>query len=170
MSRKKHKSSNKKCKIKYNYKNIDTDDENKETDTQANQNNQNENIEPEVDINDLLRQLGILNLSGNMIILIIIATILNFKFINWQKIKILDTLNSTNFSENSPDISNIPRLTNRIFLIATATFLGINYNELKRQYYDPNSDNRSITIANRNVLSSMLVFMATLVSRDTLEL
>lgn len=63
-----------------------------------------ENLE---DINDLYRQLYILNLSLETIYIIIIAIFLNIEFIKWSRIKILDSINNTKNLEKVGDLSGI---------------------------------------------------------------
>ena len=65
-----------------------------------------ENLE---DINDLYRQLYILNLSLENIYIIIIAIFLNIEFIKWSRIKILDSINNTKNLEKVGDLSDYPK-------------------------------------------------------------
>ena len=83
-----------------------------------------ENLE---DINDLYRQLYILNLSLETIYIVIIAIFLNIEFIKWSRIKILDSINNTKNLEKVGYLIDYPKISNLIYIYATGVFLLINY-------------------------------------------
>ena len=99
-----------------------------------------ENLE---DINDLYRQLYILNLSLETIYIIIIAIFLNIEFIKWSRIKILDSI--------------------------TGVFLLINYSEFQNISSLEGSTKKERCKGFKAFLSSLLIFIATGLTKDNLE-
>lgn len=81
------------------------------------------------DINDLLRQLEIFNISIDTVFVILLGGILNIYNIYIKKLKVLDQINNTNIADNVVEIKDLYKIIFAIFLYASATFLEINYNE-----------------------------------------
>ena len=81
--------------------------------------------------NQLIKQIGITNLSEFGIILIIYASILNILYLEWQKVKISDQLNSTNYADTLQDLTEVPKGTNIIYLFVIAIFTGILFDNYK---------------------------------------
>lgn len=153
----------------------DLDNENKST----NNNNINNNDDTEAaeenseDINydDLMKQLGILDLSINGIYIIIVATLMNLDFLNHQKGQVLDTINDTNFSKEERDLSEEAKMANKLFLYATSIFLGINLYTLQQLLsvdYDKR-DEVEINKAKNRVVSSILILIATRITNNILN-
>lgn len=153
----------------------DLDNENKST----NNNNINNNDDTEAaeenaeDINydDLMKQLGILNLSINGIYIIIVATLMNLDFLNHQKGQVLDTINNTNFFKEERDLSQETKTANKLFLYATSIFLGINLYTLQQLVsvdYD-RRDEAEINKAKNRVVSSILILIATRITNNILN-
>ena len=89
-------------------------------------NDQNDNSnESSVSQEELFKQLNILNISYDSLLLILLAIILNIEFVSGERIKVLDKLNNTNMADSLPDLSKIPRISNEIFLLTTSIFLFI---------------------------------------------
>ena len=153
----------------------DLDNENKST----NNNNINNNDDTEAaeenaeDINydDLMKQLGILNLSINGIYIIIVATLMNLDFLNHQKGQVLDTINNTNFFKEERDLSQETKTANKLFLYATSIFLGINLYTLQQLVsvdYDKRNE-AEINKAKNRVVSSILILIATRITNNILN-
>ena len=121
---------------------------------------------------ELMKQLGILNLSVNTLYVILLAVILNINFVKGERAKLLDQINKTNLSKGLPDLSDTPRITNIMFLYATGVFLDINYNAFKEvsSVKGKNRNPKAIRRAWKSLLSNILTFIATAISRDNLEL
>ncbi len=95
---------------------------------EKNNNDQNQkNNESSVSEEELFKQLNILNISYDSLLLILVAIILNIEFVSGERAKLLDQLNNTNISDSLPDLSRIPIISNEIFLLVTSIFLFINY-------------------------------------------
>lgn len=121
---------------------------------------------------ELMKQLGVLNLSLNTLYVILLAVILNINFVKYERAKLLDQINKTNLSKNLPDLSDTPRVTNIMFLYSTGVFLDINYNAFKEvsSVKGKNRNPKAIRRAWKSLLSTILTFIATAISRDNLEL
>ena len=79
-----------------------------------------DNISQEENIqNDLFKELNVLNISYIGVILVYIGVIINIRFILWSRIKILDNINNTNYSEQIGDLTEFPKISNRLYLVAT---------------------------------------------------
>ena len=73
----------------------------------------------------LIKQIGILDLSTFGIYLIIYAAIINIQYLAWQKTRILDSLNTTNYSSGLQDLTEVPKRANIIYLFVISIFTGI---------------------------------------------
>lgn len=125
-----------------------------------------ENLE---DINDLYRQLYILNLSLETIYIVIIAIFLNIEFIKWSRIKILDSINNTKNLEKVGDLSDYPKISNLIYIYVTGVFLLINYSEFQNISSLEESTKKERCKGFKAFLSSLLIFIATGLTKDNLE-
>ncbi|WP_291648190.1 hypothetical protein [Clostridium sp.] len=121
---------------------------------------------------ELFSQLSTLNLSIDTLYIIILATFLNLYYLYSLRAEISDQLFDTNESENFIDTKNFPRITNAMFLYSTGVFLNINYKGLEdaRIASRETKDKRAVIRAWKSFLSSLLIFIATAISRDNLEL
>lgn len=136
---------------------------------EKNNNDQNQkNNESSVSEEELFKQLNILNISYDSLLLILVAIILNIEFVSGERSKLLDQLNNTNISDSLPDLSRIPIISNEIFLLVTSIFLFINYDAYETSIEDEVSQRDQIK-AFRAFISSFLVLVATSISRGNLE-
>lgn len=123
-----------------------------------------------IDREALLKELKIFDISLDAIYVVLMALIINIEFVTLERAKILDQLNNTEFTKGAPDDTNWPRLTNSMYLYTTGIFLWLNYS-LYEESISPESDStiREQRIAFRAFLSSLLVFIATGLSKANLE-
>ncbi|WP_195265109.1 hypothetical protein [Clostridium sp. 1001275B_160808_H3] len=135
-----------------------------------NNNSQNNASVPNRD--ELFSQLKTLNLSIDTLYIIILATFLNLYYLYSLKAQVSDQLFNTNESDQFIDTKNFPKITNAMFLYSTGIFLDINYKGLEEAKIASrqSNDKRGIIKAWKSFLSSLLVFLATAISRDNLEL
>lgn len=121
---------------------------------------------------ELIRQLGVLNLSINTIYIIVLAIFMNINYLYISRGRLLDEINGTNYMENAPDVSDAPRIANKLFLYATGVFLEINFEQLQvvSSVTGEDRDEKAIMNASNNLLSSLLIFIATGISHNTLNL
>ena len=121
---------------------------------------------------ELIRQLGVLNLSINTIYIIVLAIFMNINYLYDSRGRLLDEINGTNYMENAPDVSDAPRIANKLFLYATGVFLEINFEQLQvvSSVTGEGRDEKAIMNASNNLLSSLLIFIATGISHNTLNL
>ena len=82
---------------------------------------------------DLLNQLNILNISYIGVILVFIGVFINIRFILWSRIRILDSINNTNYAEQIGDLTEFPKISNRLYLVATIMFVMIIYYQYQMQ-------------------------------------
>lgn len=137
-----------------------------------NENNTNDQTTKTPTREELLKELDILNLSSNTVSIVILATFLNFYYIQSLKAQTLDELYGTNFSENFVDTEDFPKIINTIFLYTTGVFLILNYTllqEIKCNHID-DLDNKEVLVAYRSFLASVFTMLAVTVSRNNLEL
>lgn len=121
---------------------------------------------------ELLEELGVVNLSIEIVNIIILATFLNLYYTHSLKAQILDALYDTNLSDNFVDTSNFPKITNTVFLFTTGTFLLLNYyllqeSSMKHQNKD---DNEDFSGSYKAFLASLFTFLAVVISRDNLDI
>ncbi|WP_066891817.1 hypothetical protein [Clostridium nigeriense] len=121
---------------------------------------------------ELLKELGILNLSIDTVAVILFATFLNFYYVNSLKAQVLDELYNTNFEGNFIDTTDFPKIINTLFLYGTGVFLTLNYTLLQEIKCDNINDmnNKEVLVAWRSFLASLFTFLAVITSRNNLEL
>lgn len=132
------------------------------------------NISGDENINsndELMKQLAVLNLSIETLEVIILAVFLNINFLKWQKEKLLDDINGTDFSKESPNLSGTPKLTNLMFIYTSSVFLGINYNAYKDIALVTGKKRNQVAIkkAWRSFLSSILNLISLIIGVDNLD-
>mgnify|MGYP004485624645 FL=1 len=120
---------------------------------------------------ELIRQLTVLNLSINTIYIIVLAILMNINYLYDSKGRLLDEINGTNYMKDAPDVSEAPKIANKLFLYATGVFLKINFDQLQvvSSVTGEERDEKAISNANDRVLSSLLIFIATGISHNTLN-
>lgn len=150
-------------------KNDDLNDKNNYT-TEDQTNNTSSNTTTSTE--ELINQLETLNLSLDTLKVILLAIVLNYYFVYYTKVTVLDTLNDTKCAENLFDASKIPSITNVMFLYATGIFLNINYEAYVKinSVQGANRDPKAINKAYKAFFSSLLIFIATAISRSNIEI
>lgn len=134
-----------------------------------NLNNEEDNNEKER--NELIKQIGISNLSEFGIALIIYAAILNILYLEWQKTKILDQLNSTNYAETLQDLTEVPKGANVIYLFVTSIFTGVlfdNYRTALSQT-EENRNEKEINDSYKRIVAILLMLLGTTINFEILN-
>lgn len=139
------------------------------TSTDSSTQGQTDNTSSEIDINELMRQIGIINVSINTLYIIIIALLKNVDFNFWQRAKLIDQIQGTNYAENLADKSDSPKDANRLSIYASGVFLCINWVEYQR-ILSISKDEKEIKRAYHAFISSLLFFIANVISRYTFVL
>ncbi len=126
----------------------------------------------QVDYEALIEQINQLNLSFDTLLVILLAVLLNIYYVYYTRTQTLDTLNNTKYADLLIDGSKIPRISNAMFLYATGIFLQINYSNYERlnSVQGEERDARAINTAYRAFFSTLLVLIATAMSRSNLEI
>ena len=94
---------NNKDNISYNV----NDNAKKNTDNQANEANEEGEDTIKVDRQALIKQLNILGISTQGLYIVLVGVLLNIRYVEWNKIKTLDSLNETNYTENIEDRKSV---------------------------------------------------------------
>lgn len=154
----------KRCKSK-NKKNSTNDD------TKSNSNPDNNSTITEEEKNQLIKQIGIINLSEFGISLIIYASILNILYLEWQKAIISDQLNSTNYADTIQDLTEVPKSANVIYLFVTAIFTGILFDNYKTALSQTGENRSEEEIRNtyKNFIAILLILLATTMNFEVLN-
>lgn len=127
--------------------------------------------ENEIDYEALIAQVNQLNLSFDTLLVILTAILLNIYYVYYTRTQVLDTINNTKCAELLIDGTKIPRISNAMFLYATAIFLEINYSNYEKldSVQGEKRDTKAINTAYRAFFSTLLVLIATAMSRSNLE-
>ena len=135
-----------------------------------NKSNSNSTITDE-EKNQLIKQIGITNLSEFGISLIIYASILNILYLEWQKVRISDQLNSTNYADTLQDLTEVPKGANTIYLFVTAIFTGILFDNYKTALSQTgeNRDEKKIRDTYKNFIAILLILLATTMNFEVLN-
>ena len=148
---------------------------NKSNTTNANSNNSsntnNNSTITDEEKNQLIKQIGITNLSEFGILLIIYASILNILYLEWQKVKISDQLNSTNYADTLQDLTEVPKGTNIIYLFVIAIFTGILFDNYKTALSQTgeNRNEKEIRDTYKNFIAILLILLATTMNFEVLN-
>lgn len=144
------------------------DNSEKNTDNKANEVNEDA---IKVDRQALIKQLNILGISTQSLYIILFAVLLNIRYVEWSKVKILDSLNETNYTETIEDLTDAPKLTNRLFLFTTVIFLFINYDAYMTAVYASSEqrDEQIINDTGSNLLAIILILFGTIINFRTLN-
>ena len=121
--------------------------------------------------NQLIKQIGITNLSEFGISLIIYASILNILYLEWQKVKIADQLNSTNYADTLQDLTETPKRTNMIFLFVISIFTGILFDNYKTALSQTgeNRSEKEIRDTYKSFIAILLILLATTMNFEVLN-
>ena len=147
------------------------DNSEKNTDNKANEVNEDGEDTIKVDRQALIKQLNILGISTQSLYIILFAVLLNIRYVEWSKVKILDSLNETNYTETIEDLTYAPKLTNRLFLFTTVIFLFINYDAYMTAVYASSEqrDEQVINDTGSNLLAIILILFGTIINFRTLN-
>lgn len=151
----------KKCKSKNNKNKVNNE---------SNGINYNSTITEE-EKNKLIKQIGVVNLSEFGISLIIYASILNILYLEWQKVRILDQLNSTNYADTLQDLTEEPKSANIIFLFVTSIFTGILFDNYKTALSQTGENRNEKEIRNtyKSFIAILLILLGTTINFEVLN-
>lgn len=131
----------------------------------------NDEVNNEKERNELIKQIGISNLSEFGIALIIYAAILNILYLEWQKTKILDQLNSTNYAETLQDLTEVPKGANVIYLFVTSIFTGVLFDNYKTALSQTgeNRNEKEINDSYKRIVAILLMLLGTTINFEILN-
>ena len=157
----------KKCKSKNKRNKSKSTNDN----TNSNSNSNNTSTITDEEKNALIKQIGIANLSELGISLIIYASILNILYLEWQKVRIADQLNSTNYAETLQDLTEVPKGANTIYLFVTAIFTGILFDNYKTALSQTgeNRSEKEIRDTYKSFIAILLILLATTMNFEVLN-
>ena len=161
----------KKCKSKNNRNKGNNNSTNTNDNTKSNSNSNDNSTITDEEKNQLIKQIGITNLSEFGISLIIYASILNILYLEWQKVIITDQLNSTNYADTLQDLTEVPKGTNIIFLFVTSIFTGILFDNYKTAL-SQTGENRSeeeIRDSYKRLIAILLILLGTTINFEVLN-
>ncbi len=149
-------------------------DKNKAYESKKKNNNfnlNNDEVNNEKERNELIKQIGISNLSEFGIALIIYAAILNILYLEWQKTKILDQLNSTNYAETLQDLTEVPKGANVIYLFVTSIFTGVLFDNYKTALSQTgeNRNEKEINDSYKRIVAILLMLLGTTINFEILN-
>lgn len=121
---------------------------------------------------ELLKELGIINLSISLFYVVILALFLSLNYIYWEKAILLDKINGTNYSKALPDYTDAPKIAAKLLFFATSVFLGINIDGLnsKLSLSPDEIDEAELKRAESRVISSFLTAIASGLNHNSLNL
>lgn len=120
---------------------------------------------------DLLNQLNILNISYIGVILVFIGVFINIRFLLWSRIKIMDSINNTNYAEQIGDLTEFPKISNRLYLVATIMFVMIIYYQYQMQVLSEPSEGyeSAVNDAWNRYVAIVLFLVGTLINYSILN-
>lgn len=123
------------------------------------------------DMSELMKSLSVLNTGYTGLIIVLIAVIINMKYMEWSKVQLLDNIYDTNFAQEMEDLTEAPKLTNRLYLISTAIFISIIYDAYITQISldETERDEQAINNAWKNYVAIILIFTGSLINFSVLN-
>ena len=120
---------------------------------------------------ELISQIGILDLSIFGICLIVYAAISNIKYVEWQKSKILDQLNNSDYSSLMQDLSGVPIKANMIYLFVTSLFFGVILNNYRfvSSKVGEERDEKEIRNSYKSIIAILLILLGTSINYEVLH-
>lgn len=115
---------------------------------------------------EIIKNLNILNISHVGLILVLIAVIINIRYIEWSKIQLFDTINNTNYAQEMEDLTEAPKVTNKLYIAATLIFIAIIYDAYITQISldESKRDIDNIRDAWKKYIAIILVFIGSLIN------
>ena len=115
---------------------------------------------------ELISQIGILDLSIFGLCLIVYAAISNIKYLEWQKSKILDQLNNSDYSSLMQDLSGVP-----IYLFVTSIFFGVILNNYRivSSKVGEERDEKEIRNSYKSIIAILLILLGTSINYEVLH-
>ena len=120
---------------------------------------------------ELISQIGILDLSIFGLCLIVYAAISNIKYLEWQKSKILDQLNNSDYSSLMQDLSGVPIKANMIYLFVTSIFFGVILNNYRfvSSKVGEERDEKEIRNSYKSIIAILLILLGTSINYEVLH-
>ena len=120
---------------------------------------------------ELISQIGILGLSIFGLCLILYAAISNIKYLEWQKSKILDQLNNSDYSSLMQDLSGVPIKANMIYLFVTSIFFGVILNNYRivSSKVGEERDEKEIRNSYKSIIAILLILLGTSINYEVLH-
>ena len=120
---------------------------------------------------ELISQIGILDLSIFGICLIVYAAISNIKYLEWQKSKILDQLNNSDYSSLMQDLSGVPIKANMIYLFVTSIFFWVILNNYRivSSKVGEERDEKEIRNSYKSIIAILLILLGTSINYEVLH-
>lgn len=117
-------------------------------------------------MNELFKELNILNISFGGVLLVLSGVIINVKYLWWSRIGVIDKINNTNNAQQIGDLSESPRISNRLYLISTIIFVGIIYYQYRTQLLAEQTqrDEEAISDAYNRYVSIILILIGTVIN------
>ena len=104
---------------------------------------------------ELISQIGILDLSIFGICLIVYAAISNIKYLEWQKSKILDQLNNSDYSSLMQDLSGVPIILNNYRIVSSKVGEERDEKEIRNSY--------------KSIIAILLILLGTSINYEVLH-
>ena len=126
----------------------------------------NNTNEDSSDINELFKELNILNISFGGILLVLVGIVISIQYLLWSRIGVLDKINNTNNAQQIGDLSESPKISNKLYLISTIIFTFIIYYQYREQIleYPSQMDESAISDAYNQYVSIILILMGTIIN------
>ena len=123
------------------------------------------------DMSQLMKSLNVLNVGYTGLTIVLIAVIINMKYMQWSRVQLLDNIYDTNFAQEMEDLTEAPKLTNRLYLISTVMFISIIYDAYITQISldESERDEQEIENAWKNYVAIILIFTGSVINFSVLN-
>lgn len=108
--------------------------------------------------------LNILDLSISAIFLVLYAIFLNINFLLFSRAQLLDLINNTNFTENSPDLTETPKIASTLYVIATTVFVVITWYEIALAENDEDATRQQVQNTYDNFVGVYLILYGSIIN------
>lgn len=118
----------------------------------------------------LNKELEVLNLTIDTLSISISASIMNLRYLKWQRAKLLDQINNTDYAKDLQDLTDTLKFTSKVSIYVSAVFFDIN-NKAYREISSVKGADRNfkaIKIAWKAAIAALLNLIASIISEDNL--
>ena len=113
--------------------------------------------------------LNILDLSIFTLFVVLYALLLNIQYLSVNRVQLLDLINNTNFADEYPDVTEVPKGASTLYLISTTIFVYIAWYEIFLAQNDEEASEEQIQITIDSFIGVYFIVYGSIVNYFTAQ-